>query len=83
MRTYFIGGLGCNAYYPQKFFDYFPFPIQYLDVYSAGITSLTDLESWFTETIDAKDVTLIAHSLGGDLAVYLANHCSAVKNWFC
>lgn len=28
--------------------------------------------------IVSEDVTLIAHSLGGDLAIYLANHCSVV-----
>ena len=33
MAYYFIGGLGCNVYYPQDFFKVLKLPIVYLDLY--------------------------------------------------
>ncbi|MDK6276021.1 hypothetical protein QP116_09880, partial [Pseudoglutamicibacter cumminsii] len=76
MKAYFIGGLGCNCYYPQDFFNVLSFPVTYLDMYDSRLEeqliSLQALKDWFMAQVDMDDdILLIAHSLGADLAVYL------------
>ncbi|WP_048800109.1 alpha/beta hydrolase [Streptococcus constellatus] len=78
MKAYFIGGLGCNRFYPQDFFDSLHFPVVYLDMYDSKLkerlTSLQALKDWFVAQVDMEDdILLIAHSLGADLAVYLTS----------
>lgn len=80
MTYYFIGGLGCNVYYPQDFFTALKLPIVYLDLYGQEIRQEADLEEWFALQVDLTEkVTLIAHSLGADFAVYLASVFPSVK----
>ncbi|KXT74571.1 hypothetical protein STRDD10_00859 [Streptococcus sp. DD10] len=80
MKSYFIGGLGCNPVYPQAFFQELSFPVHYLDLYRASIETLEELDNWFAQQIQSEEnVVLLAHSLGGDLAVYLSNHFPAIK----
>ena len=80
MAYYFIGGLGCNVYYPQDFFKVLKLPIVYLDLYGQEILQEADLEEWFALQVDlTEEVTLIAHSLGADFAVYLASVFPSVK----
>ena len=78
MKAYFIGGLGCNSYYPQDFFNALSFPVTYLDIYDSRLEeqliSLQALKDWFMAQVDMDDdILLIAHSLGADLAVYLTS----------
>ena len=80
MAYYFIGGLGCNVYYPQDFFTALKLPIVYLDLYGQEIRQEADLEEWFALQVDLTEKgTLIAHSLGADFAVYLASVFPSVK----
>jgi len=78
MKAYFIGGLGCNCYYPQDFFNALFFPVTYLDIYDSRLEeqliSLQALKDCFMAQVDMDDdILLIAHSLGADLAVYLTS----------
>jgi len=80
MAYYFIGGLGCNVYYPQDFLTALELPIVYLDLYCREIRQEADLEEWFALQVDlTQEMTLIAHSLGADFAVYLASVFPSVK----
>ena len=80
MAYYFIGGLGCNVYYPQDFLTALELPIVYLDLYCQEIRQEADLEEWFVLQVDlTQEMTLIAHSLGADFAVYLASVFPSVK----
>lgn len=79
MKAYFIGGLGCNPFYPQDFFDHLSFTVEYLDLYQENIASLSDLEAWFDGETGDDEILLIAHSLGADFAVYLANNRSTIQ----
>ena len=74
MRFYFIGGLGSNENHMAEFAHCFPFPITYLDLYKVNLESPKDIEDWFEAHADTNENTcIIAHSLGGDLARYLAS----------
>ena len=78
MKAYFIGGLGCNCYYPQDFFNALFFPVTYLDIYDSRLEeqliSLQALKDCFMAQVDMDDdILLIAHSLGADLVVYLTS----------
>ena len=74
MRFYFIGGLGSNENHMTEFAHCFPFPITYLDPYKVNLESPKDIEDWFKAHADTNENTcIIAHSLGGDLARYLAS----------
>ena len=54
--------------------SYFPFPITYLDPYRVKLESAKDIVDWFKAHADSNENTcIIAHSLGGDLARYLAS----------
>ena len=75
MRFYFIGGLGSNENHISEFASCFPFPIVYLDLYKVKLESAKDLVDWFEAHADSDENTcIIAHSLGGDLARYLASN---------
>ena len=74
MRFYFIGGLGSNENHMSEFAHCFPYPITYLDPYKVKLESAKDLVDWFEAHADSNENTcIIAHSLGGDLACYLAS----------
>ena len=74
MKFYFIGGLGSNKNHMSEFASYFPFPITYLDPYKVNLEPPKDIEDWFEAHADTNENTcIIAHSLGGDLARYLAS----------
>ena len=74
MRFYFIGGLGSNENHMSEFASYFPFLITYLDPYRVKLESAKDIVDWFKAHADSNENTcIIAHSLGGDLARYLAS----------
>ena len=74
MRFYFIGGLGSNENHMTEFDHCFPFPITYLDPYKVNLESPKDIEDWFEAHADTNENTcIIAHSLCGDLARYLAS----------
>jgi hypothetical protein len=74
MRFYFIGGLGSNKNHMSELASYFPFPITYLDPYRVKLESAKDIVDWFKAHADYNENTcIIAHSLGGDLARYLAS----------
>ncbi|MEW4354063.1 alpha/beta hydrolase [Streptococcus pneumoniae] len=77
MQAYFIGGLGCNVYYPQDLMAELPFEIKYVDLYHDSVfpflESMETFAAWFEKKVDiSEDIFLIAHSLGADLAVALA-----------
>ena len=75
MKFYFIGGLGSNENHMSEFAHCFPYPITYLDPYKVKLESSQDLVDWFEAHADSIENTcIIAHSLGGDLARYLASN---------
>ena len=74
MRFYFIGGLGSNENHMTEFAHCFPFPISYLNPYKVNLEYPKDLVVWFEARAGTNENTcIIAHSLGGDLARYLAS----------
>ena len=81
MRFYFIGGLGSNENHISEFASCFPFPIVYLDLYKVKLESAKDLVDWFEAHADSDENTcIIAHSLGGDLARYLASNVPQITH---
>ena len=73
MQYYFIGGLGGNSYHLAPLMDELGFPVTFLDPYREMIQTEKDLCAWFQGQIgQAEEVCLLGHSLGGDLARYLA-----------
>ena len=73
MQYYFIGGLGSNSYYLAPLIDELGFPVTFLDPYREMIQTENDLCAWFQGQIgQAEEICLLGHSLGGDLARYLA-----------
>ena len=73
MQFYFVGGLGSNGYYLAPLIDELGFPVTFLDPYRETIQTEKDLRAWFQGQIDqAEEICLLGHSLGGDLARYLA-----------
>ena len=76
-----MGGLGSNENHMSEFAHCFPFPITYLDPYKLKLESPQDLVDWFEAHTDSNTKTcIIAHSLGGDLARYLASNMSQITN---
>ena len=74
MKFYFIGGLGSNENHMSEFAHCFPYPITYLDLYKVKLESANHLVDWFESHAHSNENTcIIAHSLGGDLARYLAS----------
>lgn len=81
MRFYFIGGLGSNENHMTEFAQCFPFPISHLNPYKVKLESAKDLVNWFEAHADTNENTcIIAHSLGGDLARYLASNKSQITH---
>ena len=73
MQFYFIGGLGGNSYHLAPLIENLGFPVTFLDPYREMIQTEKDLCAWFQGQIgQAEEVCLLGHSLGGDLARYLA-----------
>ena len=73
MQYYFIGGLGSNRYHLAPLIENLGFPVTFLDPYREMIQTEKDLCAWFQGQIgQAEEICLLGHSLGGDLARYLA-----------
>ena len=73
MQYYFIGGLGSNRYHLAPLIENLGFPVTFLDPYREMIQTENDLCAWFQDRIgQAEEICLLGHSLGGDLARYLA-----------
>ncbi|MDK8778465.1 alpha/beta hydrolase [Streptococcus xiaochunlingii] len=65
----------------SEFAHCFPYPITYLDPYKLKLESPKDLVDWFEVHADSNEkICIIAHSLGGDLARYLASNMSQITN---
>ncbi len=80
MRTFFIGGLGSNIYHSKDFLQELNSQIYFLNPYERFFQSELDLKSWFkNEIVEEESICLIGHSLGGDLARYLASEFQEVK----
>ena len=74
MQYYFIGGLGSNCYHLVPLIYDLGFPVTFLDPYREMIQTEKDLHAWFQGQIgQAEEICLLGHSLGGDLARYLAS----------
>lgn len=73
MQYYFIGGLGSNRYHLAPLIENLGFPVTFLDPYREMIQTENDLRDWFQGRFgQAEEICLFGHSLGGDLARYLA-----------
>ena len=73
MQYYFIGGLGSNRYHLAPLIENLGFPVTFLDPYREMIQTENDLRAWFQGQISqTEEICLLGHSLGGDLARYLA-----------
>ena len=80
MRTFFIGGLGSNIYHSKDFLQELDSQVYFLNPYKKHLLDETELKSWFkNEIVEEESVCLIGHSLGGDLARYLASEFQEVK----
>lgn len=80
MRYYFIGGLGSNRFHLAPLIDELGFPVTFLDPYWELIRTENDLRAWFQGQIgQAKEICLLGHSLGGDLARYLAGEFPQIQ----
>ena len=78
-KIFFIGGLGSNYYHAKDFIEELDETVTYLNPYIENLKKEQDLLSWFkNEIIDLEEVYLVGHSLGGDLASYLASQFSQV-----
>ena len=80
MKIYFIGGLGSNIYHSKDFLQELNSQIYFLNPYEKHLLDETELKSWFKKSIEEEEsICLIGHSLGGDLARYLASEFQEVK----
>ena len=80
MQYYFIGGLGGNCYHLAPLIEELGFPVTFLDPYREMIQTENDLCAWFQGQIgQAEEICLLGHSLGGDLARYLAAELSQIQ----
>lgn len=80
MQYYFIGGLGSNRYHLTPLIDELGFSVTFLDPYREMIQTEKDLCAWFQGQIgQAEEICLLGHSLGGDLACYLAAAFPQIK----
>lgn len=80
MQFYFIGGLGGNGYHLAPLNDELGFPVTFLDPYREMIQTENDLRTRFQGQIgQAEEICLLGHSLGGDLARYLAAAFPQIK----
>jgi len=80
MKTFFIGGLGSNVYHSKDFLQELNSQIYFLNPYEKHLRDETELKSWFkNEIVEKESICLIGHSLGGDLARYLASEFEEVE----
>ena len=80
MRTFFIGGLRSNVYHSKDFLQELDSQVYFLNPYEKHLRDETELKSWFkNEIIEEESICLIGHSLGGDLARYLASEFEEVE----
>ena len=80
MQYYFIGGLGSNRYHLAPLIEELGFPVTFLDPYREMIETENDLRDWFQGQIgQAEEICLLGHSLGGDLARYLASEFPQIQ----
>ena len=80
MKMYFIGGLGSNVYHSKDFLQELDSQVCFLNPYEKHLRDETELKSWFkNEIVEGESIYLIGHSLGGDLARYLASEFHEVK----
>ena len=80
MQFYFIGGLGGNGYHLAPLINELGFPVTFLDPYREMIQAEKDLCAWFQDQIGQdEEICLLGHSLGGDLARYLAAAFPQIK----
>ena len=80
MKKYFIGGLGSNVYHSKDFLQELDSQVYFLNPYEKHLRDETELKSWFkNEIVDEESICLIGHSLGGDLARYLASEFEEVE----
>ena len=80
MQYYFIGGLGSNRYHLAPLIENLGFPVTFLDPYREMIQTENDLCDWFQGRVgQAGEICLLGHSLGGDLARYLASEFPQIR----
>lgn len=80
MQYYFIGGLGGNSYHLAPLIEELGFPVTFLDPYREMIQTENDLCDWFQGRVGhAGEICLLGHSLGGDLARYLASEFPQIR----
>lgn len=80
MKIYFIGGLGSNIYHSKDFLQELNSQVYFLNPYEEHLLDATELKSWFkNEIVEEESICLIGHSLGGDLARYLASEFEEVE----
>ena len=80
MQYYFIGGLGSNSYHLAPLIDELGFPVTFLDPYREMIQTENDLRDWFQGRVgQVGEICLLGHSLGGDLARYLASEFPQIQ----
>lgn len=80
MQYYFIGGLGGNSYHLAPLIEKLGFPVTFLDPYREMILTENDLRAWFQDQIgQVGEICLLGHSLGGDLARYLASEFPQIQ----
>ena len=80
MQFYFIGGLGSNRYHLAPLIENLGFPVTFLDPYREMIQKENNLRAWFQGRIgQAEEICLLGHSLGGDLARYLASEFPQIQ----
>ena len=80
MKKYFIGGLGSNIYHSKDFLQELDSQVYFLSPYEKQLRDETELKLWFkNEIVEGDSICLIGHSLGGDLARYLASEFHEVK----
>ena len=80
MKKYFIGGLGSNVYHSNDFLQELDSQVYFLNPYEKHLRDETELKSWFkNEIVEKESICLIGHSLGGDLARYLASEFEEVE----
>ena len=80
MQYYFIGGLGGNSYHLAPLIDELGFPVTFLDPYREMIQTENDLRDWFQGRVgQVGEICLLGHSLGGDLARYLASEFPQIQ----
>lgn len=79
MKIYFIGGLGSNVYHSKDFLQALDSQVCFLNPYEKHLRDETELKLWFKKSIEEEEsICLIGHSLGGDLARYLASEFQEV-----